>query len=310
MTRKVHLDTDLGGDIDDLCALVMLLRWEEPEITGITTVAEASGRRAGYVRHILEMGGRQAIPVAAGADVSQGHYRYPELGYPDEERYWSKQVQPLPSQLDNALQLLKRSIEQDATIIAIGPFTNLFLLDLQYPGILKQANLFLMGGYVYPIRPGFPEWGNDMDWNIQVDVQSARHVIENSNPVLIPLTVTVETALRRADLNDLRKAGPLGQLIARQAEAFAVDEQNDKRFGETCEGLPDDTINFLHDPLACAIALGYRDNVEIEEVQLSLEEKDGYLHERIDPQGNVVHLVTRIDGLRFSQFWLDKISKR
>jgi hypothetical protein len=23
----VHLDTDIGGDIDDLCALAMLLRW-------------------------------------------------------------------------------------------------------------------------------------------------------------------------------------------------------------------------------------------------------------------------------------------
>ncbi|HXQ34245.1 MAG TPA: hypothetical protein VN843_09545, partial [Anaerolineales bacterium] len=35
-----------------------------------------------------------------------------------------------------AIQLLKKSIEQKATIIAIGPFTNLNLLELQYPGIL------------------------------------------------------------------------------------------------------------------------------------------------------------------------------
>ena len=81
---KIHLDTDLGGDIDDLCALVMLLRWKDVEFTGITTVAEADGRRAGYVRHVLELEGRKEIPVAAGADVSQGFYRYPELGYPDE----------------------------------------------------------------------------------------------------------------------------------------------------------------------------------------------------------------------------------
>ena len=187
MIHKVHLDTDLGGDIDDLCALAMLLRWEEVEITGITTVAESKGRRAGYIRHVLEMEGRQAIPVAAGADVAQGYYRYAELGYPDEERYWSKQITSLPGQPEDALRLLKQSIEQKATIIAIGPFTNLYLLDLQYPGILRQADLYLMGGYVYPIRPGFPDWGNDMDWNIQVDVRSARHVIENSNPVLIPL---------------------------------------------------------------------------------------------------------------------------
>ncbi len=102
-----------------------------------------------------------------------------------------------------------------------------------------------MGGYVYPIRPGFPDWGNGMDWNIQVDVRSARHVIENSNPVLIPLTVTVETALRRSYLEDLENAGPLGQLLARQAEAFAVDEQNEKRIGETCEACPMTSSTFF-----------------------------------------------------------------
>jgi purine nucleosidase len=310
MSHKVHLDTDLGGDIDDLCALAMLLCWEDVEIAGITTVAEAGGRRAGFVRHVLEMEGRESIPVAAGADVSQGYYRYPELGYPDEEKYWSRQVGPLPGPIENAIQLLKDSIDQEATIIAIGPFTNLYLLDLQHPGLLKNADLFLMGGYVYPIRPGFPNWDNGMDWNIQVDVRSARHVIENSNPVLIPLTVTVETALRRSYLEYLKNAGSLGQLLARQAEAFAIDEQNEKRIGDTCEGLPEDIINFLHDPLACAIALGYRTGVEIQDVPLRLEEANGFLHEHIDPAGRMTRIVTRVNGLHFNQFWLDKIIKR
>jgi purine nucleosidase len=308
--QKIHLDTDLGGDIDDLCALAMLLRWEDVEITGITTVAEANGRRAGYVRHVLELEGRTEIPIAAGADVSQGYYRYAELGYPDEERYWSKLVTPLPNPVENAIQLLKQSIEQGATIIAIGPFTNLYLLDLQYPGILRDAKLFLMGGFVYPIRAGFPQWGNEMDWNIQVDVKSAKHVIENSNPILIPLSVTVETALRRAYLEDLRKAGALGELLARQAEAFAMDEQNEKKFGESCEGLPDDIINFLHDPLACAIALGWNGRVEIEELELIPEEKDGWLYERMDPSGKRIRLVTKIDGSLFDEFWLNQVTNR
>jgi purine nucleosidase len=304
---KIHLDTDLGGDIDDLCALAMLLRWNAVEFTGITTVAEENGRRAGYVHHVLELDGKNNIPIAAGADVSQGFYRYPELGYPDEERYWSKPVTPLPNRVEDAIQLLKQSIERGATIIAIGPFTNLYLLDLQYPGILMQANLFLMGGYVYPIRSGFPQWGNEMDWNIQVDVKSAKHVIEHSNPTLIPLTVTVETALRRLFLGDLRNSGALGELLAQQAEAFAADEQNEKKIGETCEGLPNDIINFLHDPLASAIALGWNDGVEFEEVPLILEEKDGWLYERIDPVGKPTRLVTEIDGTRFNNFWLNKI---
>jgi inosine-uridine nucleoside N-ribohydrolase len=308
--HKVHLDTDLGGDIDDLCALAMLLRWEGVEFTGVTTVAEAKGRRAGYVRRVLELEGRDKIPIAAGADVSQGFYRYPELEYPDEERYWSKPIAPLANALEDTAQLLRQSIELGATIIAIGPFTNLYLLELQYPGILVDANLFLMGGYVYPIRAGFPLWGNEMDWNIQVDVKSAKYVIEHSNPTLIPLSITIETALRRAYLDGLRKSGALGQLLAQQAEAFAVDEQNEKKFGETCAGLPNDIINFLHDPFACAISLGWRDGVEIAEVPLILEEKNGWLHERIDPSGKPIRVVTKIDGMRFNEFWLDKILKR
>jgi inosine-uridine nucleoside N-ribohydrolase len=289
----------------------MLLRWpDEIEINGITTVAEANGRRAAYVRYALELEGRNHIRVAAGADVSEGYYRYAELSYPAEERYWPERITPSPNGIEDALELLKSSIEQGVTIIAIGPYSNLYLLDLKYPGILRDADLFLMGGYIHPIRPGFPAWGNEMDWNIQVDVSSAKHVIENSNPTLIPLTVTVETALRRVYLHDLRQAGAVGQLIAQQAEAFAVDEGNEKKFGESCEALPRDIINFQHDPLACAIALGWHEGVEIEEVPISLEEKDGWLHERIDSSGKPVRVVTKIDGPSFNQFWIDTIVNR
>src|SRR5512147_501360 len=72
---RIHLDTDLGGDIDDLCALALLLHLPGLELTGITTVAEHAGRRAGYVRSVLQLAGRQGIPVAAGADASLGVYR-------------------------------------------------------------------------------------------------------------------------------------------------------------------------------------------------------------------------------------------
>lgn len=67
--RRIHLDTDLGGDLDDLCALAMLLRWpgDEPvQITGITVVGDTGGRRTGMVRRVLEIAGRTDIPVAAG----------------------------------------------------------------------------------------------------------------------------------------------------------------------------------------------------------------------------------------------------
>ena len=308
---KIHLDTDLGGDIDDLCALAMLLNWQPPlEICGITTTAEAGGKRAGYTHHALQVAGRSDIPIAAGADVSGGYYRYPELGYYDEIRYWERSIPSRSGKLEAALDLLHQNIQAGAAVIAIGPYTNLALLEHRKPGILDHAPIFLMGGYILPIRSGCPNWGNEYDWNIQVDISSARFVLEHCHPTLIPLTVTVETALRRAFLPALNKSGALGALIARQAAAFAVDEENERKIGAVCQNVPDDLINFQHDALACAIALGWHEGVVIEELPLKLAVNNGWLVETIDPEGIPTRVVTAVDGEAFSQFWLDVVCSR
>lgn len=306
---KIHLDTDFGGDIDDLCALAMLLNWPEVDLRAVTTNSDDQGRRAGYTRYALNLAGRGDVPVAAGADAAQGYYRvWP--GLPDEKLYWPEPVPALPTPPEEALGLLERSIDEGAHIIAIGAFTNLALLEKRKPGILRRARLTLMGGYVFPPRAGYPAWGNDFDWNIQVDVASAYEVIQHSNPTLVPLTITIETALRRAYLPALRQAGPLAQLIARQAEPFAKENNYEVQIGQTCPALPADIINFLHDPLACAIALGWRAGVEISEVPLTLEIKDGWLHEQVDPAGRPTQVVTRVDGDKFNEFWLNTVADR
>jgi purine nucleosidase len=273
---KLHIDTDLGGDIDDLCALAMVLNWPDAELLGVTTNQDDRGRRAGYTRYALGLAGREDVPVAAGADASLDCYRlYP--GLPDEKAYWPEPIPPAPTSMDQALSLLERNIEQG-------------------------------GGYVFPPRKGFPAWTNEMDWNVQNDAQSARLVIERSNPTLVPMSVTLETWLRRAYLATLRRSGPLAQLIAMQAEVFARDENIEAQYGQTCTGLPEDTINFQHDPLTCAIALGWNDGVEIREIPLRLEIKDGWLWQRVDDDGRPTRVVTRVNGGRFSEFWLSTVA--
>ena len=165
-----------------------------------------------------------------------------------------------------------------------------------------------MGGYVYAPRAGFPQWQPTDDFNVQVDARSAQSVIANSDPTFIPLSVTVETALRRTHLERLRKAGALGQLLARQAEAFAEDEKLGERFGQSCPSLPNDFINFQHDPLACAIALGWRDGVEISELPLRAEIRGGALYQQIVAEGKPTRVVTKVDGDKFSAFWLDTVA--
>jgi inosine-uridine nucleoside N-ribohydrolase len=248
--------------------------------------------------------------VAAGAEAEGGYFRQ-VYGLPAHEAYWSEPVTALPGPLDEALALIKSSLDQGAILVGIGPFTNLRLFGEKYPGCLKRVALFLMGGYLYPVRPGFPQWGNEMDFNVQADVHSAHYVLEHAGSVtLIPLTVTVETALRRAYLPALRKAGRLGSLIAAQAEAFATENQYETLFGETCLGLPRDLINFQHDPLACAIALGWDKGVEFTEAPLEVKEKEGWLVERFAEHapGDPARVVTRIDAEAFNRYWLELIT--
>ncbi len=340
---KLHLDTDLGTNIDDLCALAMVLRWADAELLAVTTNLEQDGRRAGCVRCALDLAGvgtaridkcrdvacnvstptpqlspRSApqptprtaraspIPVAAGAEATAPQRSRVPL--PDEAAYWPEAILPAPGPIEDALSLLARSVEQGAAIVAIGATTNLALLETRHPGILSRAELYLMGGYVHPPRAGYPAMTNEMDTNIQVDVEAAEIVFRAANPTLIPLSVGVETSLRRAYLPALREAGPLGRLIARQAEVFAGETGKEARYGRACAGLPDDTINFQHDPLACAIALGWREGVEITEVPLVAEIRDGRLVERVNRGGQPTRVVTRVDGARFSEFWLDVVT--
>ena len=280
----------------------------QSESGAITTVAEHLGKRAGYVQYSLGLAGRNDIPVAAGADASLGVYRsWPAL--PDEGRYWPEPVTPKLANLDEALSLLESSIEKGAIVAAIGPYTNLALLERRRPGILRGARLCVMGGYLFHPRHGFPDWNHEMDYNVQVDAESALVVFQKSAPTLVAIAVTAETLLRRMYVEALKRSSrPLAQLIARQAEAFAEDENFEAVYGARYSHLPDDIINFQHDPLACAIALGWTEGVEIQELRVKSQIEDGWLRQSVAAGGHPMRVVTRVNGPAFSEFWLKMVA--
>ena len=72
-------------------------------------------------------------------------------------------------------------------------------------------------------------------------------------------------------------------------------------------GLPDDLINFQHDPLACAVALGW-DGVTTENTHVRTELRDGWLYEQVDASGREMRVVTAVDGVRFNEFWLGLVT--
>lgn len=299
---KIHLDTDIGGDIDDLAALALLLRWPGVELTGITTVADEGGRRAGYARATLALAGRDEVPVAAGADVAGHDYRW-RPGYPPEDAFWPAPVSPAPGPLHAALELLHASVTQGARVIGIGPCTNLAHYEARHPGLLRAAGLTLVGGWVRPPRSERSVWGNELDYNLQMDVAAARQVLARCAPTLVPLHVTVETTLRHAWLPALAAAGPLGALLARQAAAYdaAGEFATTDRAART--ELPADFINHLYDALGCAVALGWP-GVSVQTLPLRIDMEDGWLVERHADDGIPTRVVADVDGTAFDRLWL------
>ncbi|MCA1554073.1 MAG: nucleoside hydrolase, partial [Chloroflexi bacterium] len=208
-----------------------------------------------------------------------------------------------------ALDRLDASIAQGATIIAIGPYTNLALLDAMRPGRLAQTRVVLMGGFIPPMKDGLPQWGVQDDWNMHVDLAATQRVLACCRPTLVPINVTAQTHLRARDLPRLRAAGALGALLARQAEATDRIYHN-QAMGKAHALLPNDLLNFHHDPLACAVALGW-DGVTIEELPLRMEIVDGYPVLHVAHDGTRYGVGTSVDAERFNQLWLDTVcSKR
>ena len=301
------MDTDIGGDVDDLCALAMVLGWPDAEITGITTVAEHSGRRPGYAKHALDLAGSPPVPIAAGVDVSSGRYTDPML-VPDEATYWGGAVRSLPGPISAALDLLRHSIDLGAVIVALGPYSNLDELERSYPGTLPRAQLVLMGGHAFPPPAGFPPWGAAEDFNIQADVAAAETVLREGNPVLVPLNLTVQTVVERSQLPRLQQGGPFGALLARQIEAQARAEQTQEKWGRPYPALPDDMLAFLHDPLGCAVALGW-DGVRLETLPIAWERDQELLRMRVEQAGRPATLTMSVDGQTFRSKWLETVAR-
>lgn len=301
---RVHLDTDLGGDTDDACALAMLLGWPGVEVVGITTVADPGGRRAGYVAHCLELAGRDDIPLAAGAGASLTTL---EVAEPiiDDERHWPASLKPRPSPPGAALDLLHRSVEHGATVVAIGPSTNLGLLEVTRPGSLGRVPVVAVGGWFPSADQGLPAWGPEMDWNVQWDTTAARVVAGAADLTLVPLPVTLKAHLRAADLPRLRASGPLGRLLAAQGEAHGQD-WNMAALGRAHAALPDDLLNFQYDPVAVAVALGWS-GARVEELRVRPTVAGDLLRFQREPEGRVTRVVVDLDGARFGETWLSAV---
>lgn len=244
--KKILLDTDIGEDIDDCFALVMLLNLQkQAEIVGVTTVFGDSEKRARIAKKMLALRGVK-VPVYAGrrknyagdADVCA---RCPQYGEEVSGSEYAPDNDVFADEGEAAVDFIVESVKKygkDLTIVAIGPLTNVASAIKKNFEVMKNAHVVLMGGDFF---------GALNEWNIVCDPEAAKIVMESGlNVECLGLDVTRSLELRRYEYE---------KIVAHKPDEFYEYVcLLLKRYSDYMGVLP-----MLHDPLAVYYALTGKD---------------------------------------------------
>lgn len=290
---KLWIDTDLGTDVDDALALAYALKHPEIELVGVSTVFGDVALRTRMVNELLKIGGHPEVPVVTGLakPISDGRegvmFGHEGIGLLEDPSPRSKtRSDPSPDeQIDALAEALSRSDAE--ALVAIGPMTNL--------GALSRAGvelppLTIMGGKIEDgelpgTRPGISEWNWYCDPEAVQLTLAADHA---TAPRIVPIEVTITTALESRDLDALERGDELSRALARLSREWLV-VLRDKLGAENPKVA-------LHDPLAIA-TLVRADLCPFERREIQVDEK-GFT--QLGPDGAEVSVAVAVerDALR------------
>lgn len=238
----VLLDTDIGTDIDDACALAFALRSPEIDLLGVTIVSGDVDTRAGIALRMLEAAGRPKIPVSLGArePLFKGS-RFAWAGY---EGKGSLDLFPgsLTPSATPAWQFTADSAAEkphQVVLVPIGPLTNVALAIQAFPRLRETVKeIVLMGGNARSVAGA---WKTPVgEYNVAADPEAARIVFDSGIPItMVGLDVTLKVRIRREMVGKLRDTGdPLARIVAEQLSVYLDTHRRDE--------------TYMHDPLAIA----------------------------------------------------------
>lgn len=297
--EPLHVDTDPG--VDDLLALALCLASPEVRIVGLTTVAGNAPLPAvteNAVRFLALAG--EAIPVGKGAarplraaPVTAAHVH-------GEDGRLGVKLPPAPPPSLAAEEVFRQSLERDppATVLALGPLTNVAALLERHPGLLERTEIVWMGGSLSRgnVTPA-------AEFNSYVDPDAADAVLGSGLAVrVIGLDATQQVRLCAGDLppagfGEGRRGRVLGELIERLMRR------------ETA--LRGEASATLHDPCAAA-ALIAPERFRFEALPLRVRVDAGEERGRLvtAPEGSRprVRYAVGVKGRGVAAFFLERIA--
>lgn len=302
--QKVLLDTDIGTDVDDALALALILAVpDQLELVAVTTVAGDTRVRSRIASRLLAAGGRADVEVCSGEGEALARSVFHWAGH--EEKAIAAGADAMLSDERAPERIVRAAHDTEALeIVAIGPMTNLaraLVLDPELPS--RVGGLTIMGGHIRQVAIGGYVCAPGIDYNLCSDPEASALVLgAGFRTTLITADVTLDTWLRREELEALRAAGPLGGRLADQVDLWTPVQQ--RIFTGLGGDLAPDNVAFLHDPLT-VLALFEPDTLHFETLRIATTIERGVLRTReVDPAleiGLEMRVATRVEGERASR---------
>lgn len=208
MPTKIILDTDIGDDIDDALAVAFALRRPELEVVAITTVWGRTDLRTRLLAKLLEVLGRDDIPIASGR-------RHPLSPTDDEAR--RRRIEGVPCQCafvsegevlrgadgESAEDLILRTVHAhagDIGVVTIGPLSNLGDVIRKHPALPAKARFINMMGGCYGL--------GRREYNVACDPEAAGIVLRaDCTKFLGTWEVTRRVVMLESEMERLRRTG-------------------------------------------------------------------------------------------------------
>jgi purine nucleosidase len=255
VNHRIVLDTDMGTDVDDALCLALALASPEIELVAVTTVSGDSRHRARIARRLLELAGRDDVPVYAGEEKPRsGDGFFWHGGEGEGILEPGARVEHEAEPATAAIARLLRA-EDDLEVVAVGPLTNLAAVLDGDPSLAARVQcLTVMGGHLRRIAYAGHEFAPGVDYNLCSDPESALRALRAAVTTrLVTGDVTLQTWIGPDDIARIDRVGtPFHRALARAVRHWTPIQR--RVFGGLGARIGDDNVAFLHDPLALACA--------------------------------------------------------
>jgi inosine-uridine nucleoside N-ribohydrolase len=196
------LDTDIGHDVDDVWALVFLLRCPELDVKLITTTTGDTRYRAQLVAKILDIMGCTHIPIGIGIPLDDNPHTHDQwLADYELADYEGTVIEDGVGAICDTIA----AAEQTVSLVCIGPLPNIAAALARQPSITSQAKFIGMHG---SIRKGYLGAPKPMrEFNVKLHAMACKAVFEADwEKVITPLDTCGDIILQGERFDAIAKA--------------------------------------------------------------------------------------------------------